>query len=344
MHVKFEQEKSWIEEILLNLWAAKEEAEVTSKVLTEGDLRGFPSHGIMRMAYIIRGINRGFIKLNSNPTFRTSRAATGILDGDHGLGHYVTMMATSQVTSMARNTGIASIGIINSNHFGIAGIYTEKISQEGLVGIIMASSDPAVHAYGGSEAVMGTNALSVSVPNGSNPILLDMATSEVARGKIVEEAKKHNKIPANWALDSDGRPTTDPDAALKGSLNPFGGVKGYGISVILSLMAGPLIGAPAGKGVKSTLEVTEFCTKGDLVIAIDPEAFVSADFFKREVSDFIDEIKNSKKAPDFSNITVPGDKSRQRREKNMEEGYDISDKTISDLRSILGASGIDSPF
>lgn len=344
MHVKFEEERSWINEILLSLGAAKEEADVTSNVLAEGDLRGFQSHGIMRMSYIIRGINRGFIKLNSNPTFRTSRAATGILDGDHGLGHYVTMMATKQVTSMARNTGIATIGIINSNHFGIAGIYTEKISQEGLLGIIMASSDPAVHAYGGSEAVMGTNALSISVPNGSNPILLDMATSEVARGKIVEEAKKHNKIPANWALDSDGRPTTDPDAALKGSLNPFGGVKGYGISVILSLMAGPLIGAPAGKGVKSTLEVKEFCTKGDLVIAIDPEAFVSADFFKREVSNFIDEIKNSKRAPDFNIITVPGDNTRKRREKNMEDGYDISDRTISDLRSILGASGIDSPF
>ena len=344
MHVKFEEERSWINEILLSLGAAKEEADETSNVLAEGDLRGFQSHGIMRMSYIIRGINRGFIKLNSNPTFRTSRAATGILDGDHGLGHYVTMMATKQVTSMARNTGIATIGIINSNHFGIAGIYTEKISQEGLLGIIMASSDPAVHAYGGSEAVMGTNALSISVPNGSNPILLDMATSEVARGKIVEEAKKHNKIPANWALDSDGRPTTDPDAALKGSLNPFGGVKGYGISVILSLMAGPLIGAPAGKGVKSTLEVKEFCTKGDLVIAIDPEAFVSADFFKREVSNFIDEIKNSKRAPDFNIITVPGDNTRKRREKNMEDGYDISDRTISDLRSILGASGIDSPF
>jgi L-2-hydroxycarboxylate dehydrogenase (NAD+) len=344
MHVKFEEERSWINEILLSLGAAKEEADVTSNVLAEGDLRGFQSHGIMRMSYIIRGINRGFIKLNSNPTFRTSRAATGILDGDHGLGHYVTMMATKQVTSMARNTGIATIGIINSNHFGIAGIYTEKISQEGLVGIIMASSDPAVHAYGGSEAVMGTNALSISVPNGSNPILLDMATSEVARGKIVEEAKKHNKIPANWALDSDGRPTTDPDAALKGSLNPFGGVKGYGISVILSLMAGPLIGAPAGKGVKSTLEVKEFCTKGDLVIAIDPEAFVSVDFFKRGVSNFIDEIKNSKRAPDFSNITVPGDNSRLRREKNMVDGYNINDETISDLREVIAGYGINCPF
>ena len=344
MHVKFEEERSWIKEILSNLGAAKDEAEVTSNVLAEGDLRGFPSHGIMRISYIIRGINRGFIKLNSNPTFRTSRAATGILDGDHGLGHYVTMMATEQVTSMARNTGIASIGIINSNHFGIAGIYTEKISLEGLVGIIIASSDPAVHAYGGSEAVMGTNALSISVPNGLNPILLDMATSEVARGKIVEEAKKHNKIPANWALDSDGRPTTDPDAALKGSLNPFGGVKGYGISVIVSLMAGPLIGAPAGKGVKSTLEVKEFCTKGDLVIAIDPEAFVSADFFKREVSDFIEEIKNSKRAPDFSNITVPGDNTRQRRERNMADGYDINDKTISELREVMAGYGINCPF
>ena len=344
MHVKFEEEVSWIKEILLDLGATKDEADVTSNVLAEGDLRGFPSHGIMRMSYIIKGINRGFIKLNSNPTFRTSRSATGILDGDHGLGHYVTMMATKQAISMARNTGIASIGIINSNHFGIAGIYAEKISLEGLVGIIMASSDPAVHAYGGSEAVMGTNALSISVPNGENPILLDMATSEVARGKIVEEAKKHNKIPANWALDSDGRPTTDPDAALKGSLNPFGGVKGYGISVIVSLMAGPLIGAPAGKGVKSTLEVKEFCTKGDLIIAIDPEAFVGADFFKNGVSNFIEEIKNSRKAPDFRNITVPGDNTRQRRGRNLADGYDINDKTISDLRNLLEAGGKYSPF
>ena len=339
MRVKLEEEISWMREILLNFGATKDEADATSTVLAEGDLRGFPSHGIMRMTYIIRGINRGFIKLNCNPVCKITRASTGIMDGDHGLGHYVTMKATERAISMARNTGIASIGIVNSNHFGIAGVYAEKISLEGLIGIIMASSDPAVHAYGGSEAVMGTNALAISVPHGSSPVLLDMATSEVARGKIVEEAKKHNEIPANWALDSDGRPTTDPDAALRGSLNPFGGVKGYGLSVMLSLMTGPLVGAPAGKRVKSTLEVNEFCTKGDLIIAIDPESFVGAEYFNMGVSNFIDEIKNSRRAPGFENITVPGDNSRRRREQNRKDGYDINDKIIGELRNILAANG-----
>lgn len=324
--------------------ASHDEADISSYVLSEADLRGYPSHGIMRLKYIISGKVNGNLKIPSKPVFKRISPNIGSMYGDHGLGHYVTMRAIYEAIDMCKETGISMVGISNSNHYGMAGIYTETAVRQGLIGIIMSSSDPVVHAVGGIDPVMGTNSLSIGIPNGDSPILLDMATSEASRGKILEAKRRGVKIPVNWAIDKFGETTDNPSDALQGTLNPFGGVKGFGLSIIISILAGPFVGAESGTKVRGTLDLKEACTKGDLIFILDPYVLESKVNFESKVEGFVQEIRNTRKKSGVSEITIPGDGSRKRRATGLKEGYEIQDSTIKELSDTLVSFSMRSPW
>ncbi|MHB1811080.1 MAG: Ldh family oxidoreductase [Thermoplasmataceae archaeon] len=344
MIVTLEEEKKWIYSILESLGASSEEATISSNVLSEGDLRGYSSHGIMRLKYIVSGVKSGTLKIPSDPKFKIIRENIGHMDGDHGLGHFVTTKATKEAINMCDKYGIALIGINNSNHYGMAGIYAEAITEKDMIGIILSSSDPVVHAIGGIDRVMGTNSLSIGIPGKDGPVLLDMATSEASRGKILEARRRGKKIPENWAISSDGKITDDPATALSGALNPFGGIKGFGISLIISIMAGAFVGAEMGSNVRGTLDLKETCTKGDLMIAIDPYIFEDKQTFSNKVETFISEIKNSRKIPGVDEIVIPGERSRKKRADGLKKGYEIDESTLNELRNLLASFSIECPF
>jgi L-2-hydroxycarboxylate dehydrogenase (NAD+) len=344
MIVRFDQEKKWIYDILKSLGARDEEAQASSEILSEGDLRGYSSHGLMRLKYIINGTRLGTMRIPSNPEFSKIRDNIGLMYGDHGLGHFVTMNAITEAIAMCKSHGIAMVGINNSNHYGMAGIYAEKITEENLIGIVLSSSDPVVHSFGGIDPVMGTNSLAVGIPCRMGPILLDMATSEASRGKILEARKKGLPIPDNWAISRDGSKTTDPETALLGSLNPFGGAKGFGISIIISILAGAFVGAEMGKKVRGTLDLKELCTKGDLIIAIDPYIFVDKSTFDKKIEEFQKEIKGSRKMAGVNEIMMPGEGSKRRRKEGLSKGYEISESTLNELRDLLESFSMSCPF
>jgi L-2-hydroxycarboxylate dehydrogenase (NAD+) len=153
--------------------------------------------------------------------------------------------------------------------------------------------------------------------------------------------KEGKHIPEGWAIDSGGRATTDPKKALDGALSPFGGVKGYGLAFVLELLAGPLVGAAAGKEVQGTLEpVKGFCTKGDFMIVIDPAAFVPADEFKARVQKFVAQLKSSRKAPGIEEILVPGEPEFRTREKRLREGIPIADEVWAEIEQIAKELGV----
>lgn len=341
MILSFEQEKSIIRNLLLKLGAGQEEAEITADVLAEGDLRGFASHGLLRLPYIIRGIRRGKIIPKAEIKVVKETPAVALIDGGHGLGHYVAVCAMKLAIEKAKKQGIGAVGVYNSNHFGIAGYYAEMATRESLIGLVTTTTDPLVHPWGGVEPLLGTNALAVGIPAYPYPILLDMAMSVAARGKLVEAMKKSETIPEGWAIDSEGRPTTDPKKGLEGALSPFGGVKGYGLALILELLAGPLVGAEAGRKVQGTLEpVDKFCTKGDFMIAIDPAAFVKLEEFKTKVNDFVTELKTSRKAPGVQEILVPGEPEFRTREKRLRDGIPIADEVWAEIKEIAEELGV----
>jgi L-2-hydroxycarboxylate dehydrogenase (NAD+) len=336
-----DQEVRLILAMLERAGASREQAEVTAQVLAEGDLRGFASHGLLRLPYILRALRRGTINGKANIRIVRETASTALIDGDHGLGHYVASEAMKLAIEKAKRTGVGAVGVRNTNHFGIAGYYAEMAIKEGLVGIVTTTTDALVHPWGGVEPVLGTNALAVAIPAKPTPILLDMAMSVAARGKIVKALKEGRPIPESWAIGPDGRPTTDPKEALRGALSPFGGVKGYGLCLILEILAGPLVGAAAGKEVVGTLEPVEgYSTKGDFMIAIDPAAFVAPEEFEQRVAAFIRQIKESKKAPGVDEILLPGEPELRTRERRLREGIPISDEVWAELELLARELGL----
>ncbi len=340
MIITFEQEKSIIRALLQHIGANEQEANVTAEVLAEGDLRGFASHGLLRFPYILRALKRGTIVPNAKVRVVRETPATALIDGGHGLGHPVALRAMQLAIEKAKKQGIGAVGVYNSNHFGIAGYYAELAVREGLVGMMTTTTDALVHPWGGVEPMLGTNALAVGIPN-DPPILLDMAMSVAARGKLVKAMKEGKSIPENWAIDAEGNPTTDPKKALKGALSPFGGVKGYGLALVLEVLAGPLVGAAAGKEVVGTLEpIQGFSTKGDFMIAIDPAAFGSVEDFKKRVQGFVAQLKSSRRAPGVKEILLPGEPEFQTREKRLREGIPIADEVWSELEQIAKELGV----
>ena len=335
------REKKVINALLKKLGATDEEAGATAEVLAEADVRGFASHGILRLPYIIRALKRGTIIANAKVKVVKETPATALIDGGHGLGHHIATRAMKLAIEKARKQGIAAVGVFNSNHFGIAGYYAELATHGGLIGIVTTTTDALVHPWGGVEPLLGTNALAIGFPT-EPPVLLDMAMSVAARGKLVDAMKKGQKIPEDWAIDSEGRPTTDPAKGLKGALSPFGGPKGYALAFVLELLAGPLVRAGVGKGVDGTLEpVKGFCTKGDFMIAVDPSAFISPKEFKARVKDYVAEIKASKKAPGVQEIMVPGEPEQKAREKRLREGIPIADEVWAELEQVAKELKVD---
>ena len=336
-----DQEIRVITELLTSAGADPKQASVTATVLTEGDLRGFASHGILRLPYILRALRRGTINGNANIRVIRETPSTALVDGDHGLGHYVESEAMLIAIGKAKKTGAGAVGVRNTNHFGIAGYYAEMAVSEGLIGVVTTTTDALVHPWGGVEPILGTNALAVGIPAEPVPVLLDMAMSMGARGKIVQALKEGKPIPEGWAVDKEGRVTTDPKSALEGALSPFGGVKGYALALVLEILAGPLVEAAAGKAVVGTLEPVEgYSTKGDFMIAIDPSAFTDSSSFKSRVTSFIREIKESRKAPGVKEILVPGEPEHRTRAQRLQQGIPISEEVWKEVEKIGRELGV----
>jgi L-2-hydroxycarboxylate dehydrogenase (NAD+) len=336
MNITAEQERSIIIEILTKLGVSEDDACIVADVTLDADLKGFTSHGIGRFPQYVRGLKVGTIDPNAEITVEEETVSTALLNGNHKFGHAVTYKGMQIAMEKAEQTGIGLVGIHDSNHFGVAGYYSDMAVMQDMIGLVVANTEPAVAPIGGKEPIIGTNPMAIGIPSNKNYVSVDMATSASARGKLLEALRKGQKIPENVALDNEGNPTIDPEAALKGSILPFGAHKGYALAFMIEIMAGPLVRAAFGKGVKGTANPDEMSTKGDLLIAIDPSKFVDIDKFKEEVDEFVAEIKGS-----GENIFIPGDMEVNNIRRFMEEGFTVDDALFAQLRKISEELSID---
>lgn len=213
-------------------------ARQVAQILLEADLRGVASHGMARLPVYVQRMKAGLINAVAEPEIAYQFGGLAIVDGHNGLGPSAALFATDLAAALINCHGVAWVSVRNSNHFGLASAYTQRLARHGAAAICMSNAAPAMAAYGGKRPVLGTNPISMSVPGAEPPMVLDMATTIVARGKIRNAHKAGEPIPPGVALDRNGRETTDPGAALKGTLAPIGGPKGYGLSVMIDLMCG----------------------------------------------------------------------------------------------------------
>ena len=335
MNITPEQELSLIIDILTEFDVPTDQASIIAEVTLDGDLKGFSSHGIGRFPQYIKGLESGNIKPHTEIDVEKESAATALVNGNHGFGHVVTYRSMEMAIEKAKEAGIGLVGIHNSNHFGVAGYYSDMAVMEDLIGIVTANTEPAVAPIGGKEPILGTNPLAIGIPSGSHYLSVDMATSASARGKLLESKRRGESIPENVALDADGKPTTDPVEALKGSILPFGAHKGYALSLMIEILAGPLVRASYGKGVTGTANPEVPCTKGDLIAAIDPSKFVDLDQFKEEVDDLVSEVKST------PNVMVPGDFEVLNVKRHQKEGIPLDETLVQQLREIATRVDVD---
>ncbi|MGB9978830.1 L-sulfolactate dehydrogenase [Methanobacterium sp.] len=336
MNITIEQERSIIMEILTRFNIPEEDAYIVADVTMDADLKGFTSHGIGRFPQYVKGLKIGTIDPEAEITVEEETASMALLNGNHKFGHVVTYKGMEMAMEKAEQTGIGLVGIHNSNHFGVAGYYSDMAIMQDMIGVVIANTEPAVAPIGGKEPIIGTNPIAIGIPANKNYVSVDMATSASARGKLLEALRKGQKIPENVALDCDGNPTTDPEAALKGSILPFGAHKGYALAFMVEIMAGPLVRAAFGKGVKGTANPDEMCTKGDLLMAIDPSKFSDINQFKEEVDEFVAEIKGSGET-----IFIPGDMEVNNIKRFREEGFSIDDTLFKQLKEIADELSFD---
>jgi LDH2 family malate/lactate/ureidoglycolate dehydrogenase len=323
----------------------EQDAELIADTLVFAELRGVTSHGLVRLGSYIRRVKLGLMNPAAAPLVIQRSASTALLDGCNGFGQVVTMRAMSLAIEMAGATGAAVVGVRNSNHFGAAAYYVMAAVNVGMIGLVLSNSAPAMAPWGGAVAMMGTNPLAVGIPAGDeSPVVLDMATSAVARGKIRLAAKKGEKIPEGWALDAKGEPTTDPEEALAGTLLPASGPKGYGLAFVIDVLSGILTGSGFGRTVRPLDDMSGPVRAGHLVAAINVQDFTSVPGFRAEVDEFIREIRNCPRAPGVDRIYVPGEIESEAALRLSKEGIAVSSAVAADLKALGAELGVDLAF
>ncbi len=305
------------------------DAALVAESLVEADLEGQASHGLLRMPFLLDRLRSGLI--NPRPAFRVSaeRAAAVLLDADNGLGPVAGTRAVDLAVERARAAGTAVVAVQRSNHLGSLGFYLRRATAEGTIGLAFTNGPPAVSPPGGSTPYLGTNPIAAGFPTTGAPVIVDMATSQVARGHILKAARVGEPIPEGWAVDAEGLPTTDPEAAIGGSLLPLGGGKGFALALLVEVLSGVLSGAAVGPEVVGTFAPADRESNvGHCFIAIDPEALAPG---------FI--ARMDRLAADVRRLggRAPGDRRHAERARRLAEGVELSPQLVADLRERTGS-------
>ena len=325
------------------LGLSAEGAAIVTEVQIEASLRGQPTHSMDSIPRYARRIASGAI--NPRPQIRIERetAISAQMDGDNGPGQWVSVVAMETAIRKAREKGIAIVGVRRSNHFGAAGHYAWLAAREGLIGLCTTNGRVILAPTGGLTPTFGNNPLGVGVPaKHHHPILLDIAMSVAPRGKIGLQLAEGKPLPPGWILDRFGRPSIDPADLAAGLGVPIGGHKGYGLALIMEVLAGALTGAGfcSDHRREQMRQSTEPPDVGHFFMAIDPEIFMPLADFKLRVDQMIEQTKAGEKAEDVEEILIPGEVELRAREENIEKGVPLRPVTYRALRRYGEGAGV----
>jgi LDH2 family malate/lactate/ureidoglycolate dehydrogenase len=293
-------------------------AEAVANGLVEADLEGLSSHGVMLADMYIERLQAGSVSKQTAATIVSERRGAVVLDAGNALGQLTGNQAMSLAIDKARQFAAGIVSVRHGFHFGTAGRYARQAAEAGCVGIAMCNTRPLMPAPGGAERVVGNNPLAIAVPTqGEIPIVLDMATSEAAMGKIRMAEKAKEPIPPTWAVTTQGLPTTNPTEAIAGMLLPSGGPKGFGLSFLIDLLCGLLSQGASGAQVRplyGDFSVPYDCSH--LFIAFDVAHFCELDWFRAQAASAADSIRRGKRAPGVSQLFTPGEPEWQRHDRS----------------------------
>lgn len=309
------------------------DAGIVSDVLVHADLRGVRSHGVIRTEHYVTRLGAGSLNKNPRLAFTRVRPGAGLLDGDDGMGHSACLEAMARACGLAKEAGIAMVGVYNGSHCGALSYFVIHAVTKGMIGIGITHTDKCVAPFGGSQAFFGTNPIAFGFPTRNyDPVILDMATSNTAFGKILHAKEQNTSIPDDWGIDKDGRPTTDPHQVA--ALTPFGAHKGYGIALVIDVLTGVLMGAEYGPHITAMYGDYDKPRKlASTMIAIDPETYAGFDHFIDKMDAMVDDLHAQPPAPGFEQVLVPGEIEWQNEKYNREHGVPVLETIYEYLKS-----------
>jgi L-2-hydroxycarboxylate dehydrogenase (NAD+) len=334
-----------LEEVVAQLFASHglpaAHAQRVAQCLLEADLRGVPSHGVNRIPIYTQRLRAKLVNPTPVLNVEASTPVAVRVDGDNGMGFVVGTEAMGEAIARAQSHGVGLALASHSNHFGMAACYLLQAVEAGMAAMVLTNASPAMPVWGGRTAFLGTSPFALAAPGGHSPLLLDMATSVAARGKIRRAARSGASIPEGWALDEDGRPTTDPEAALRGIVLPLGGPKGSGLSLMMEALAGVISGAAFGGEVRN--QYSDFETPqnvGHLFLALRVDLFMPSQEYDTRIDALVDRAKASPTADGFDEILMPGERESRMAATRRREGLLIPDDDLQMLAREAKMAGV----
>src|SRR6266705_6850878 len=320
------------------------DAERAAELMAASDLSGADGHGVFRLPQYTSRIKAG--GLNTAPQIRVIRQsrAAAVVDGDNGLGSLVVARAVEEAIDLARDNGVGWVGVRRGKHAGAAAVYAAMPLVYDMIGLYFAVGN-ANHLppWGGIDMLLSTNPIAVAVPAlDEPPLVLDMATTVAAYGKVKVAAQQGKTMPEGWMIDREGRPLTDPNRADDGFLLPIGGYKGYGLALLFGLLAGTLNGAAFGRDVIDFNKDDKTPTNtGQVIVALNIAQFSSVETFKRNVDEVIRDMRNSRRMPGVERIRVPGEQSHATWLERSATGVPMNDTLFRDLQRLASDLGVE---
>lgn len=311
------------------------DAGIMADSLVHANLRGTDSHGVMRVPHYVSRLDAGSV--NPRPVTRTERTgpATAAVYGDHGFGHVTNWDAMGLAIEIAQESGVGFVGVRQSNHCGALSFFAHRALEAGLIGIVFTQTDKGVVPFGGCIPFCGTNPLCFAIPSASGPpVVLDMATSTVAGGHIYKARMENKPIPPTWAIDTDGKPTTDPHKAAYWT--PAAGAKGYGLGVIIDILTGILSGGAFGPHIPVMYgDLDKKRNLCHLVGALDFRRFAGGACFLEQVKAMVHDLHDAPAADGFDGVKAPGEPEYLKSIERAENGIPVDEAVMDELKTLL---------
>jgi LDH2 family malate/lactate/ureidoglycolate dehydrogenase len=320
----------------------EDDARLAADTLVQADLWGHQSHGVMRLSWYVARLRAGVMHPVTEPELVVDAGALAVIDGHDGIGQVIAARAADEAVRRAKAHGVGTVAVRRSNHFGTAMYFTLKAPPAGCVAFLATNASPAMAPWGGRRKLVGTNPWSIAAPAGRHaPMVLDIANTGVARGKVYLARQKGLPIPLGWAINAAGEPTTDPAEALEGIILPMAEHKGYAIALMMDVLSGVLTGSGFGTGVSGPYQTERPGGAGHLMIAIDIEAVQPLAAFNGRMEALIAELKSAPRAAGFDEIVYPGEIEARNDLKNRREGLLLPDDTMTDLKRLATETRLD---
>ncbi len=341
MKIVRESLQSSLKALLTAVGESEENAETASKYMTMCDARGVTTHGSYMINPIIDRREADMFAFPTALSIVSDSGAVCVIDGGDGLGQVAADRACDIACVKAKEYGIAAVLLRNTNNVGALGPYVEKLAKNGLVALMCCNASPAMAPWGGREQFTGTQPFAAGIYTGEDLVFsADMATAVVARGKIRQALREGRTIPETWALDAEGRPTTDPAEAIKGILLPIGGPKGSAMALTIDIMAGMLSGSAYAPNVKAIHYPEGKAGVGGCLIALDIAHFMDLEEFREKMQTYLSSVRNMEKAEGVSRIYIPGEIEYEKTQNSYANGIALSDAAVEQLNKRLTAYGL----